>query len=494
MNHKLMRKSSLAEAVSAAIIASVIATPVLAAEDDAKNDERIIVTATKSAEAIQEVPLAITSLSGEFMEEVHLDDIKDLIAYTPGITGNSTDSFLDSISIRGVRTDDYGAGGDLSNAVFKNDLYEGRTGSAVSTLFDMDRAEVVRGPQGFLFGRNAIGGAISSHTRRAEMEVTGGYLDIELAEFNKIKVEAGVNVPVTDNFAMRFSGVYHTEESFIDNNYPGGELPDTDTQAIRWSTTYEGSSFNVFTMVEYEDRQHPGTAYRAITEGPVWEEFMSVYGDYDYDGNGNTLNNNGGIRGDARSIDTDAMWGIQDNSENLNLQLKLEKEFSWADLTINAGYKDHDYFYSEDWEGTPLPIGSWKNDQSGDYSQLEFRLNDKGDGPLGWYVGASLYQENLDVLVSGSVMQDHLCQYYSYYAAGWGAPESGPGRTCATFYYGYYALGPNDDPNMLETSHVDAKNDGWAAYINLDYQITDTVDAEIGIRHSVDNKDISNSL
>ncbi len=487
------RKNTLAEAITIAMFASVVSTPVFAADANERQEEKIIVTATKSAEAIQEVPLAITALTGEFMEEAHLDDIKDLIAYTPGITGNSTDSFLDAISVRGIRTDDYGAGGDLSNAVFKNDLYEGRTGSAVSTLFDMDRAEVVRGPQGFLFGRNAIGGAISSHTRKAEIDISEGYLDLEIAEYNKIKVEAGINIPINDNFAMRFAGVYHTEDPYITNLFPGNPIPDTDTKAIRWSTTYNDTGLNIYTMVEYENRDRPSTQYRPVTEGPAYEEFMAVYGDWALP-DGTTLNQNGGIRGGIYDIDTDAQWGLHDIGENLNLQLRLEKDLGFADLTVSAGFKDHKYFYSEDWEATPIQLGSWKNDQSGDYSQIEARLNDKSDGPLGWYLGASYYKEDLDVKVSGTVDQEHLCQYYGYAYYGFDAYYAGMG--CADLYpLNYYGVDLSaTDQLMLETSHVLSKNTGWAAYLNLDYQITDTVDAEIGIRHSSDTKDLSNSF
>mgnify|MGYP000066597119 CR=1 FL=1 len=100
-----------------------------------------MVTATKRTESVQDVPLAITALSGEFVNRVNLDDVKDLVSYTPGVTGNSQDSFIDAVSIRGVRTQDFGIGGDPSAAIFKNDLYEGRNGAAVTSLYDIERAE-----------------------------------------------------------------------------------------------------------------------------------------------------------------------------------------------------------------------------------------------------------------------------------------------------------------------------------------------------------------
>ena len=106
--------------------------------------DEITVTATKREESIQDVPLAITAFTGDFVRDVNLDDVKDLVTFTPGVSGNSTDAFIDGISVRGVRTQDFGVGGDPSAAFFKNNLYEGRNGAVVTSLYDLERAEIFR--------------------------------------------------------------------------------------------------------------------------------------------------------------------------------------------------------------------------------------------------------------------------------------------------------------------------------------------------------------
>ncbi|MCP4411858.1 MAG: Plug domain-containing protein, partial [Gammaproteobacteria bacterium] len=258
------QKTRIAEAVSAAVVAMVMTAPVMAVDDaDTSSDGKLIVTATKNAESIQDAPLAITSLTGEFIDEVHLVDVKDLVRFSPGVNGNNNNSFLDSVSVRGVRTDDYGAGSDGSLGFFKNDLFEGRTGSASSTLFDMDRAEIINGPQGFLFGRNAIGGAVSVHTRKAEIDVDEASVDLDIGEYGLVKINGMINIPINDNFAMRFAGVYHNEESYIKNVNPDNPLQDTDVKSARWSTTYNNNDdLVVQTMVEYEDWKYPAGQYR----------------------------------------------------------------------------------------------------------------------------------------------------------------------------------------------------------------------------------------
>jgi len=176
---RTFRKNPLAQSISAILMVSVMGT------GQAQVLDEIVVTATKREENIQDVPLAITAFTGDFLRDVNLDDIKDLVAFTPGVTGNSKDSFIDAISIRGIRTQDYGIGGDPSAAFFKNDLYEGRNGAVVSSIFDMERAEVLRGPQAFLFGRNAIGGAFNIHTKRPNVDGSrDGYIDVDVAERN----------------------------------------------------------------------------------------------------------------------------------------------------------------------------------------------------------------------------------------------------------------------------------------------------------------------
>lgn len=212
------KPSALAQAISAALIAGVASGPLLA-QDSAI--EEIIVTATKRAESLMDVPLAITAMSGETIRDINLNDVKDLISFTPGVTGNSKDSFLDFVSVRGIRTIDFGNGGDPSVSLYKNGLYQGRTGSAVSSLYDVDRSEVLRGPQGFLFGRNSVSGAMNIITTKPGVDDTEGYAELDVGERGVVVFEGAVNVPAGENFAFRVAG-YHSEEDGYVPNLAGG--------------------------------------------------------------------------------------------------------------------------------------------------------------------------------------------------------------------------------------------------------------------------------
>ena len=460
----------LADAVSATLIAGLSAGQVAA-----QTLEEVIVTATKRSESVQDVPLAITALSGEFVNRVNLDDVKDLVSFTPGVTGNSQDSYIDAISVRGIRTQDFGVGGDPSAAFFKNDLYEGRNGVVVTSLYDIDRAEILRGPQGFLFGRNSIGGAFSVYTRRADPNGgRSGYIQTDVGERDRLGVDGAINIPVTDKFAMRLAGYYSEEDGFADNKFNGDDQIDHQKKAVRWSGAFEDERLAIYPMVEYEDREQSGSMYRAVDRGAVWETWQAALGPLE-------------LRGSDEDLDSDIADGDSDDSEILTLGLRIDYEFDFATLTSNTGYKDHDYYYSEDYDGTPRTIGTYQQDQDGDYFQQELRLTSSGDGPFSWYAGVSYYRENIDTKFRFSGEEDFFCQYYGYYYNG-GQTFSG----CADLYSYYgYDFTSSPDGRLDETGRIKGDYEGWGTYVNLAYAFNDQFDVEIGVRYTDDEKDFA---
>jgi iron complex outermembrane receptor protein len=467
------QKTKLAVAIAGSIMASSMPSTAFS-----QQLEEVIVTATKRAESVQDVPLAITAFSGDFTRNVNLNDVKDLVAFTPGITGNSQDSFIDAISIRGIRTQDFGIGGDPSAAFFKNDLYEGRTGAAVSSLYDMERSEVLRGPQGFLFGRNSIGGAISVHTGKAEIDGgNAGYIDIDVAQFGRIAVEGAVNLPVNDSLAFRVAGYHSEEDGDIQNEFDGKDLTYHDKSALRLSSTYETEKLSVQAFAEYEDRDQAGTNYRAIQEGASWEALEANLGDIN-------------LRGGEYGIDSDQAAGSTDEGEILTLGIKIAYDFDNFTLTSNTGYKDHDYFYSEDYDGTPLDLSNYNQDQTGDYFQQELRLVSNTDGPLSWYAGASYYEEDIDTTFTTSGSEDLMCAYYGNAAY----PGYDFGGCVDLYTYYGYSFSPSADGRLVEQGRIKGEYSGWATYINLAYAFTEQLEVELGARYTYDEKDFSISV
>ncbi len=459
--------------LSASITAMILASNVQAQIPD----DEVIVTATKREATIDEVPLAITALSGDFVKDVNLSDVKDLITYSPGVTGNSKDSFIDAVAIRGIRTQDFGVGGDPSVGFFKNGLYQGRNGAVVSSLFDMERAEILRGPQNFLFGRNAISGAISTHTKRPIFgNGTSGYADIEYGSRNRIGAEAAINFNLSDNVAARFAGYYSAEDGYVENAFTpnGDDLLEHDKWAVRGSIDYDdGGPLTVQVTAEYEDRDQSGSIYRATELGDNYQTLQDLFGPFS-------------LPADERDINQDLGLGEYDRAEVFNVGVRIDYEMDIGTFTSQTGYKSHDYEYREDFDGTPLSINNFGLDQNGGYFEQEARLVSNEDGPLSWYVGASYYQEDLDALFTAQGDEETMCAYY-YYAYYGTAVTDG---TCLTDYY-YYSPTPE---GLLEKGFVNGKYSGYAAFADMTYQLSDKLDFSLGVRYSKDTKRFANNI
>ena len=454
---KKVSKRAMLAGSSVLSLSLAVVSPALAQDDE------IIVTAQKRAESIQDVPLAITAYSGEFVRDVNLDDVKDLVTFTPGVTGNTFDSFIDFINVRGISTNDFGVGGDPSIPFFKNGLYQGRNGAVVTTLYDVERAEVLRGPQGFLFGRNAIGGAFNIITARPKLDEFGGYVEIDVGERDRIVGEAALNIPLTDKFAVRLSGYGGQEDGYVDNAFnPGGKkLLGFEKSAGRLSALYEDEGFDALLTLELEKREQSGSLYRATELGDAWDALVGLFGV--------TLGGNG------RDIDSDLGLGSKDNSDIFSAGLELNIDLGGVTLTSLTGFKDHDYQYAEDFDGTPLNINDYAQDQQGQYFEQELRLVSDDSGPFSWYVGASYYHEDIDALFSQHGNEDVMCAYYGFI-------------DCASYfaYYGY-TFTPSPD-GLLEQNQVRGRYHGWAAYIDTTYKFSEKFDIGVGLRYSDDTK------
>lgn len=462
---ELSARGKLASAVSAATMMTMagVPMPVTAAEGVI---EEIVVTVQRREEALTEVPLAVTALSGEFIRDVNLDDVKDLVLYTPGLTGNSKDSYIDVLNIRGVLTNDFGVGGDPSVSIFKNGLYQGRNGAVVTSFYDIDRAEVLRGPQSFLFGRNSIAGAISVHTRRPDFDGTSGYVDLDVGERNRIVAEGAINATLSDTVAARLALYSADEDGYVDDVFDpsNDDLIEQDKKAARLSLRFQNDRTDVNFMAEYEDRKQSGSIYRATEEGESWETLQEIFG-VELEGNG-------------RDVDSDFGLGERDDGEVLSLGLEVEHDLGFATLTSLTGYKDHEFSYAEDFDGTPLRINDYAQDQEGDYFEQELRLVSQGAGAFSWYAGVSYYRENIDALFTQAADEDVMCSYYSnlYY---------GTAYSCLEYYYGDFNYNPD---GLVERNRAKGKYEGWGAYVDLSYAFSETLDASVGLRYSYDEK------
>jgi len=192
----------------------------------------IVVTAERRAADLQSVPIAITAMTGDQLDRSGIQSTQDLQVRTPGLVFTTNASYGQPY-IRGIGSDFLSAGADPSVAVNVDGVYQTRATAALQDLFDIDRVEVVKGPQGTLYGRNATGGAINIITRDpgSSFEAAG---DMLYGNYDKLRLRGVVNVPlVDDRLALRASGYFTRRDGYTDNLELGKKLDGEHVWAVR---------------------------------------------------------------------------------------------------------------------------------------------------------------------------------------------------------------------------------------------------------------------
>ena len=204
------------------------------AEDDS-GDEPIIVTATLRAMDVQDIPLAVTAVAPEALEREGVSDIKSLSSISPSfnIQSSQTETQGTSIKIRGVGTTGNNTGLESSVGVFIDGVYQSRPGVALGDLVDLERLEILRGPQGTLFGRNTSAGALNISTKRANLSDVEGFANASYGNYNFMNVQGGISVPIAqDVAAIRLSGTWRKRDGFLKSS-TGAESNNRDRYMLR---------------------------------------------------------------------------------------------------------------------------------------------------------------------------------------------------------------------------------------------------------------------
>ena len=213
-------------------------------EADDNDNEPIIVTATLRAMDVQDIPLAVTAVAPEALEREGVSDIKTLSSISPSfnIQSSQTETQGTSIKIRGVGTTGNNTGLESSVGVFIDGVYQSRPGVALGDLVDLERLEILRGPQGTLFGRNTSAGALNITTKRANLSEVEGFANASYGNYNFINVQGGISVPIVqDVAAVRLSGTYRKRDGFLKSS-TGAESNNRDRYMLRGQLYMEPSA------------------------------------------------------------------------------------------------------------------------------------------------------------------------------------------------------------------------------------------------------------
>ena len=189
-----------------------------------QDDTEIVVTAQLREQRISEVPMAITAYSGQFLEELGLNDFEDVSRYVPGFEVQNQSPNNPGFVMRGVTSDSGESFVEPRVSVFQDGVSISKSRGSFVELFDVQRVEIVRGPQSTLYGRGALIGAVNIIQNRADPRAFAGFFESSYGNFNAIQVEGMLNVPMGDTAAFRVSGRYRNRDGYIENLLGGGDF------------------------------------------------------------------------------------------------------------------------------------------------------------------------------------------------------------------------------------------------------------------------------
>jgi len=211
--------------------------------------EEVVVTARRREESLQETPLAVTALNAEALRDAGVRNLADLNQIAPNIEVASTNGNapLANIYIRGIGQRNSGANIDSGVGIYIDNVYVGRPDGALLDLNDIQSVQVLRGPQGTLFGKNTTGGALV-FTSNSPVEGFEGSLGARVGNYDRLDVDFVVNLPVTDKLFTRLSGVSISRDGYIENTFDGEDYVDEDRQSLMWQTRWLASEDLTFDL------------------------------------------------------------------------------------------------------------------------------------------------------------------------------------------------------------------------------------------------------
>jgi iron complex outermembrane recepter protein len=415
-----MRKSNRLSAAifSTTMLATVLVAPAYAqdaqADEENYDNEPIIVTATLRAADVQDIPIAVTAVAPETLDRQGIADIKNLSSVTPSfnIQSSQTETQGTSIKIRGVGTTGNNTGLESSVGVFIDGVYQSRPGVALGDLVDLERLEVLRGPQGTLFGRNTSAGALNITTKRPSLSQVEGFANASYGNYDFMNVQAGVSVPIAqDVAAVRLSGTWRKRDGYLTSS-TGAESNDRDRYMLRGQLYVEpNADVSIRLLADYSKVDEKCCDAVIIRETEL-QPFFAFHGltNDGVDQSGRTALQNLSTNG-QQFLNSAKQWGASG---------ELKWDFGGAKLTSITAYRDftsessQDDFtsvlsYSVGRRGVTAIPGLPKNGDDITTFTQELRLQGTAfDDKLDWLVGGFYGKEDITaqgVMTLGSDFQ-----------------------------------------------------------------------------------------
>jgi len=443
--------------------------------------EEIVVTAQRREENLQDVPISIIALTGAMLEETGIRDPRDLQTFVPGLQFQSgTAETTTIIFLRGVGIGDFNANTVGAVGVYSDEVYLGANSGKLFNAFDGDGIEVLRGPQGTLYGRNTTGGAIKFASRMPTDELSSN-VSLLYGNYDDIRLEGGIGGPlVDDKLNVRVSGLYENRDGTTKNRVTGDKVNDIDMWAARAIADFTPTDSLLLRLIVHGGQnngsarqfQHRGQGIgldgTPLPPGPCGLPTDGLPADGQLDGglppavpgysdcDHNTR---------AGAYDIQGKENVDVFGSSLLARLKLDG----VTLTSITAYEKVDRKTLEDTDASPNNVLTGVYEDKPRQWTEELRAQSNGDGKLSWIAGAFYFHDDLSTNSSYDVLRILRPFFMS--------PENPTGFSPENnIYFARY-------PYTQTTK-------SWALFGQTDYQLSDTLTLTAGLRYTEDKIDL----
>jgi iron complex outermembrane receptor protein len=397
--------------------------------------DEVIVTAQKQEEAVQNIPMSITALSSRQVQEYRLWDTKELSAVVPNLYAGNPGDDRNVISIRGITTTSY----DPAVATYIDGVNQFGLDTYISQLFDVERIEVLKGPQGTLYGRNAMGGVVNIITKQPT-NAMHGFAEASIGDFKQQRFSAGIQAPLIKNkLFIGIAGMYDSRDGFYTNEFTNSTFDDKHSITGNYYLKYiPGSKWAITLNVKHRNLRNNGAFPLVIPVSP--DSALE----------------------DPFVLSQNAITEMVDNIYNGSLSLN---HFGTGfNFTSQSSYQSNLHYYTNPIDGdfSPYDIVSIKNDYKGwnkvEVLTQEFKFSSPATAKdsIKWTAGSYLFYQNNPVKQATLFGDD---------AAFFGAP-----------------------PNSSSITTTTGKNFGAALYGQITYALTNRLNVIAGLRYDYEKK------
>jgi iron complex outermembrane receptor protein len=382
------------------VLAVLMATTAIA---QAQVLEEVIVTAQKREQAITDVSLSISAVTGDTARANGVARPQDIAFLIPNvdIKGSSQSEANPAITIRGIGMNNFNSNNNQSVGVYANDVFLSSPGMMSLSMMDIERIEVLKGPQGTLYGRNSSGGAINIISAKPTQEF-GGFANISVGDYETVRFEGALGGGLSDTVSGRVSVLYDEQgESFHTNALTGTDFGDSKNTGVRGQLAYDGDRLSANLMLTVMNQD---VANRPFTHFGMFDAAFSFTPCAAVDAGGLDnascfdllgYQNPHDPEGFTHDFDPNRMDEYRTDSDVVNATLQLDYDFA-NDVTLTSitGFIEQDRFYGENTWSQPLEFFAVTHDEDMDQFSQEFRLSGSSDR-IDWVAGVFYSQDQI---------------------------------------------------------------------------------------------------